>query len=277
MTIHKQTDRSPDPLEWYSTDLVSAPHAMFARSGGVSAFPFAGLNLSYGVGDAPEAVKVNRQLVKQCLGLEYLVSAQQVHGDLVIITDDIQQDTELPGCDGLITSQPGVGLLIQQADCQAVQLHDPIQGVVAAVHSGWRGSVFNITGKTVAIMQDHYGVNPADLRAVISPSLGPCCAQFINYLQELPGSLHCWQVKPDYFDFWAITRSQLAEAGLPEEQVETVGICTSCSRSFFSYRRAVRQGDGTTGRNGSVIALAQQTSCSQSSSEGCGQSARGSS
>jgi YfiH family protein len=232
---------------------------MFASSGGASRSPFAGLNLSFGVGDDSDAVTLNRQQVKKHFDLQYLVSARQVHGKRIIIAEDIKQDTEFADCDAIISSQPGIGLLIQQADCQAVLLHDPVQNIIAAVHSGWRGSVLNITGKTVAAMLNHYNTNAADLRAVISPSLGPCCAEFINYRQELPESFHDRQVRPGYFDFPAITRSQLTDAGLVRKNIETAGICTKCSRDFFSYRRAVREGNGITGRNGSVISLPQET------------------
>ena len=242
-------------MRWYSSDLLSIPHAMLCRCGGVSSNSFATLNLNFGVSDDSDNVKVNRQRLKQCLGIDYLVSAVQVHGDQVVIVEDIKQDTEFAEADGLITSEPGVGLLIQQADCQAVLLHDPVQKVIAAVHNGWRGSTLNIIAKTVAAMEGYYGVNPKNLKAVISPSLGPCCAEFINFQQELPKSFHARQVTPCHFDFWAISRDQLKEAGLKDTNIETAGICTVCSKDFFSYRRAVRQGSGVTGRNGSVIAL----------------------
>jgi len=255
MNVKRYQGSAPDALEWYSTDCISAVHGMFTRSGGVSVSPFAGFNLSFAVGDVPDAVRENRQQLKKCLGLEYLVSAGQVHGDRLAVVEDIGQDTELTGYDGLITSQPGVGLLIQQADCQAVLIHDPVEKVVAAVHSGWRGSTLNISGKTVTVMEKNFGVNPADLRVVISPSLGPCCAEFSNYRLELPRLFHTWQVKPCYFDFWAITRSQLTAAGVMEKNIVTAAICTECSKDFFSYRRAVKRGNGITGRNGSVIAL----------------------
>lgn len=255
MTVKRHQGEKTDPVEWYTTDVISAPHGMFCCSGGGSASPFTGLNLSFAVGDVPDRVRENRRQLKKWLGLEHLVSAGQVHGDQLVIVEDISRDRELRGFDGLITSQPGVGLLIQQADCQAVLLHDPVRKVVAAVHSGWRGSRRNITGRAVGEMEQHYGVDPADLRAVISPSLGPCCAEFTNYRLELPQSFHPQQVKPCYFDFWAITRSQLTAAGLLEKNIETVGICTACSKDFFSYRRAVKSADGITGRNGSVIAL----------------------
>jgi YfiH family protein len=255
MIVQQQINRPQGPVSWHRSDILTVPHGMFTRLGGVASPPFASLNLSFGVGDSPERVFENRRLIKQCLGLEYLVSANQVHGDQVIIAEDILQDIEFTGFDSLITSQRGVGLLIQQADCQAVLLHDSVQQVIAAVHSGWRGSTLDITGRTVSMMEKQYGVQPADLRAVISPSLGPCCAQFTNYRLELPKSFHSMQVKPGYFDFWEITRNQLIEAGLCGENIETAEICTMCSSDFFSYRRAVQQRNGITGRNGSVISL----------------------
>ena len=255
MIFQLQKDPAADSMRWYSSDLLSIPHAMLCRYGGVSSNSFATLNLSFGVGDDSDDVRVNRQRLKQCPGIHFLVSAVQVHGDQVVLVEDIGQDTEFTEADSLITREPGVGLLIQQADCQAVLLHDPVQEVIAAVHNGWRGSTLNIIAKTVAAMRDYYRVNSDTLKAVISPSLGPCCAEFINFQQELPKSFQSRQVSPFHFDFWAISRDQLTEAGLKDTNIETAGICTVCNRDFFSYRRAVRQGSGVTGRNGSVIAL----------------------
>ncbi len=255
MIIQHNNMHPQDSASWYSSDILAVPHGMFTRLGGVSLPPFDGLNLSFSVGDQAEKVRENRRILKQCLPMEHLVSATQVHGERVAVAEEIRQDMEFFEYDAIVTSQPGVGLLIQQADCQAVLLHDPVQNVIAAVHNGWRGSTLNIAGRTVAVMQQQYGVNPVDLKAVISPSLGPCCAQFTNYRLELPESFHSCRVSSDYFDFWAITRRQLTEAGLRDENIEAAAICTMCSRDFFSYRRAMQQGDGTTGRNGSVISL----------------------
>ena len=125
---------------------------------------------------------------------------------------------------------------------------------VAAAHCGWRGSVLNIIATTVAALCTTFAVRPDSLRAVISPSLGPCCAEFIHYRTELPEWMHAYQVRPNHFDFWAISRRQLVEAGLRPEHIDTAGLCTRCRREFFSYRRAAKTG-GVTGRNGSIIGL----------------------
>jgi len=223
----------------------------FSRHGGVSPPPWDSCNLSFACGDAPANVRENRQRVKAGLGLNILVAARQVHGDRVVCIDHRPAvDLEVSDCDALITRQPGIGLLVQQADCQAVLLADPVQQVVGICHCGWRGSILDIIGKTVAAMQTHFGSDPADLHAAVSPSLGPCCAEFVNHRNELPAAFRPYMVRPAYFDFWAISRDQLIGAGLAADRIHIASICTRCTPDYFSYRR-----DHHTGRCGTVVAI----------------------
>ena len=145
--------------------------------------------------------------------------------------------------------------MIQQADCQAVLLFDPVRNVAAAVHCGWRGSVANILEKVVYRMISGFGVSPEELLVAISPSLGPCCAEFVNYKKELPVAFRSFKVQEDYFDFWRISKHQLVSAGVIEENITVTGSCTCCSKDYFSYRRSSRISDGVTGRNCSVIVM----------------------
>jgi len=170
-------------------------------------------------------------------------------------TDTTEDSHEVEGYDALISNQPGTALMIQQADCQAVLLFDPVKNVIGAVHSGWRGTVANIIGETIMQMGRHYGTDPKNLQAGISPSLGPCCAEFVNYRKELPEAFQRYQVKNNHFDFWQISVRQLSEAGLRSVAIRKPDVCTSCSEDYFSYRRAVREGDPVCGRHGSVICL----------------------
>ncbi len=225
-------------------------HGVFARHGGCSAGEFTSLNVGLHVGDMRENVYTNRERIKGCLDLEALFSAKQIHQDKIAIVDSSKPESELDGFDALITKTPGVGLMIQQADCQAVLLHDPVKDVIANIHSGWRGSVQNIIAKTVVAMQERFGCDPADMLAGISPSLGPCCAEFNNYQDELPPHFHSYEVGERKFDFWAISQDQLCSAGLMRANIEIAGTCTVCDPNYFSYRR-----EGTTGRFASVIAL----------------------
>lgn len=245
-----------DPIPHYTSELLPVPHALLTRVGGVSSGLFASLNLSHHVGDAAEHVEANRELVRTTLTLDRLCAVHQVHGDQIAVIDEkYPENEEADGYDALITTAPGIGLLIQQADCQAVLLSCPKQQVVAAVHCGWRGSVLNIISKTVQRLSKQFAVHPKNLRAVISPSLGPCCAEFIHYRRELPAWMQAYQVQPHYFNFWAISCRQLEESGILPHHIDVIGLCTRCNHQFFSYRRASVLQNGMTGRNGSIIAL----------------------
>jgi hypothetical protein len=235
----------------YFPHLPAVSSATFSRHGGASEQPYHSRNVGLHVGDDEALVLQNRAIIKEELGLARLVSAKQVHGDSILNVDWLPDaDVEHAGHDALMTNIPEIGLMIQQADCQAVMLYDPEHGAVANIHSGWRGSVANIIAKTVAAMIFAYGTRPAALLAAISPSLGPCCGEFVQYRTELPLSFHAYQVQPNHFDFWAISRDQLRAAGVRIEHIEIAGRCTVCNENYFSYRR-----DRVTGRFASVIGM----------------------
>ncbi len=236
-------------------------HAVFTRHGGVSSPPYDSLNTAFDNGDRPEAVQRNLERVASWTGLECLATTRQVHGDAVLLIDEDAIRTweaisengfrllRGPEADAMVTDRPGVGLMIRIADCQAVFLVDPVKKVVANVHNGWRGSVQNILGRVVTVMKQHYGCRPEDIRAAVSPSLGPCCAEFRNFEDELPESFWTFQVRPMYFDFWQITRHQLMAAGVSPKHIFTAGHCTVCrSDRYFSYRK-----NKVTGRMAAVI------------------------
>lgn len=246
---------TPLSCRYHRSKLLTLPHGMFNRLDGSSLPPFSSFNVSYGVGDDPATVDANRQRLKKTLAVLFLVSAQQMHGNRIYCAADISADTEVAGYDALITNQPGVGLLIQQADCQAVLMHDPDKKVIAAVHCGWRGSAVNIIGLTIAEMQRRYRTDPAALRVAVSPSLGPCCAEFINYRKELPRQLQQFRESGNHFNFWDISASQLIAAGVKAKRIDIARICTACDHDYFSYRRAKKRREATTGRNGSAICL----------------------
>jgi YfiH family protein len=244
-------------LSFYQSPLLAAfpelIHGFFTRRGGVSGEPYDSLNLSFSVGDHRQAVMENRRRVQEALELSVLASAHQKHGQrFAVVTRDPEASLEQVGAaDILLSRRPGVGLLIKQADCQAVLIYDPGRRVVANVHCGWRGQVQNVLGEAVARLRERYGSRPADLYAAVSPSLGPCCAEFVRFREEFPRELWHYQVRPDYFDLWRLSRDQLLAAGLQPERLDLAGLCTRCHPSeFFSYRR-----DKITGRQGTVIAL----------------------
>jgi len=244
-----------DGISYNVCDHLAVPHAMFTRHGGVSPSPFTSLNCGNLVGDAPDNVAENRKKMARMLGFDKIKTVTQVHGDRILIITDPAQETGQEQADAMLTAITDICLLIQQADCQAILLYDPVRRVIGAVHSGWRGSVVNIIGKTIATMKASFSCTPADIQAVISPSLGPCCAEFIHYKKELPAPLHSFHIGNDHIDFWAISSWQLKSAGLRPGNIWGSNRCTMCNTDYFSYRRSVRNGKKETGRNGSMIAL----------------------
>ncbi len=248
-------------LSFYQFDsLLTHPelgHGVFTRRNGHSSPPFKSLNTSFGVGDDPAHVQRNRTAIQSSLGAQQMVFARQVHGvDIHVIASEadaltLENATAPPRVDAMVTNLHHRYLTVQVADCQPVLLYDTHRRVIANVHAGWRGSIRNIIGRTVRTMQDTFQSDPGDIVAGIGPSLGLCCAEFRHYRREIPSEY--WRYKNDqhHFDFWAISRDQLVEAGVARENIHISGICTRCHPElFFSYR-----GEGLTGRFAAVIGL----------------------
>ena len=231
-------------------------HAVVSRRGGFSRAPYASLNIGRRVGDDPSAVAANRERLQWMTGGPQIYTRQD-HGTRIRVISRSRGESAASmsaphaAADALVTDVPGVRLMIQTADCQAVMLFDPGRRVVANVHCGWRGSVADIIGRSVACMVDEFDCDPRRMIAAIGPSLGPCCAEFVNFETEIPSALWPFRVGRYHFDFWRISRHQLMAAGLSADHVHTAGICTRCNpHLFFSYRAAKQ-----TGRFAAMIGL----------------------
>ena len=218
-------------------------HGIFTRQGGQSRGAFNALNVGLGIGDAPDAVAENRRRVAACLGVDQLVFINQVHQDGIVVVKEEDRFarsgslSEKRTGDAMITDVPGICLAIQVADCQAVVLYDSDHAVVANIHSGWRSSIVNIIGKTVETMAAKFGCDPGNLLVGVGPSLGPCCAEFVNFKHEIPKKFWPYRVSQDHFDFWEISRDQLIQAGVSDKNIEISGCCTCCHPElFYSYR-----------------------------------------
>jgi hypothetical protein len=228
-------------------------HRVFTRNNGSSRPPYDSLNVSYAIGDDHLSVYRNILTIKQNTGADRVIYMNQQHGDMVISLKDglVEVPEQVFDADALITDIPGTAIMVKQADCQGIILFDPIKKAVAVVHSGWRGSVQNISGKTVEKMCTGFGSDPENIIAAIGPSLGRCCAEFTTYEEIFPPHFKDFIHGKAHFDFWAITEKQLINSGLKKENIEKAGICTKCNRGlFYSYR-----GEGITGRFATVAMI----------------------
>src|ERR1700761_7153993 len=165
-------------LTWPALD-AGVTAAVTARVGGVSDGPYATLNLSLSVADDQDRVLENRRRLAAALGTSPgdFVFARQVHGATVRVVGDADRgsgayslDDAIESADALVTTTPGLVLAILTADCLPVVLYDPVAGVLACVHAGWRGTVAGVTAAAVAALCD-LGSRPADIIAGLGPAI----------------------------------------------------------------------------------------------------------
>ena len=253
--------RSDGRLKWYAYESFPDDRVIqgaFTRMGGVSAKPFASLNVGSSVGDDADYVAANHEAIYRALEMEAgsVVSAQQMHGDNVVVVSPENRGKTLPGTDALISAVPGIVLLLRFADCVPISLYAPREGVLGLAHAGWRGTVSNIVGKTVRAMVSTFGCEPEGILAGLGPSIGPCCYQVGEEVmrrarRSLPSaetffSNHDAQGRA-YLDLWRANDVLLREAGVIH--VESAELCTCCHQhEFFSHR-------GEAGRTGRFAVL----------------------
>jgi len=177
-----------DGIQWLEFEQLKEcsriKQGIFLRQGGKSPQPFNSFNLGTRVGDAPENVAYHLEKVSTLLRIPQLRWVEQVHGKNCMLLSDPKMASHAIAADALITTLSDVGLMIHHADCQAAIIYDPVRQVIANVHSGWRGSVHNIYGEVIRLMQTAYQCHPSNLLVCISPSLGPQDAEFVNYREE---------------------------------------------------------------------------------------------
>lgn len=218
-----------------------------SREDGISEPPFATRNLAAHVGDDPAAVRHNRSLVAQEVQAGTLVTMRPNHGNNVAFVTS--RDDEVMDVDAIITREPGVGLLAQGADCAPIVMADLEQGVIAAVHCGWRGVVAGIVPATLAAFAE-LGAIPswARIGPTICPSCYPVGADVVSAFAAAGGVVARTSAGEPSVDIRASIREQFHDAGV---STMVHGGCTFEDMNQFSYRR-----DGVTGRHGAAIVLA---------------------
>ena len=236
-------------------------HAVFTRIGGVSVGALASLNVGSSVGDDPAKVTENQRRALAVLGArtDQVVTCHQVHGANVHVACRNDRGTVFSSCDGMVTVELDLALMLRFADCVPVLLFDPVRRTLALLHAGWRGMIAGVVHAGLRRMSDEFASAPADIIAGVGPAIGPCCYQVgpevvsaaLDVLGSAGHSLVAERSGATYLDLPGAVEMQLQQAGV--KRIELSGMCTSCCRDkFFSHR-----GDGgRTGRFAVVASLA---------------------
>lgn len=210
--------------------------AVSTRTGGVSEKPF-NLNLSYNVGDKTEHVKMNRKIFFGYLNIDEsrLVYQNQTHSDYSVY---VKNSSFIKNNDALFTDKKNLFLCLTVADCLPVFLYHP-EGIIAAIHSGWKGSHRQIVYKTVLKVCEYFGLNPSELIAYIGPGLSVENFEVGKEVAELFDGNVIRICENKYFlDNKLENKNQLMKAGVKEINIEISEYCTyKEERLFHSYRR----------------------------------------
>ena len=202
---------------------------------------------------------------------EHLVTLGQVHGRDVRLAQNTHAgygarpgSVQIGFGDALVTSEIGPVLMTLHADCQPVLIVDPGAArrgpAVGVVHAGWRGTVMDIVGATLAVMAAAFGTRADDVHAVLGPAIGRCCYDVgddvVDAWRQTTGADGEEALTEDgqrhRFSLTAANALLLNRAGVRVANIETSGICTRCDGDhWFSHRG---QGDQT-GRFGAMIAI----------------------
>lgn len=223
------------------------------RHGGYSQGNYGELNVNLYCGDTPEAIAKNRKLLCKALAVaeDRLVMPHQVHDTGVsqigktffLLSEDIRKQV-LEGIDALITNMKHICIGVSTADCIPIIIYDPEHHAAGVVHSGWRGTVANITGRVVTSMQRAYQSNPEMLKAVIGPGISLKNFEVGDEVYEAfsdagyPMEQISRKEQKWHIDLWACCRLQLEATGIKAENIEESGICTYDEvEDYFSARR----------------------------------------
>ena len=191
------------------------------------------------MGDDPEVVVANRAHI----GAAQFMN--QVHGDEIIIVDSIT--TDVPTCDGLITTKPAISLAVMVADCIPLLLVS--KEAVGAIHVGRAGLVNRIALKAIHTMRS---LGSIDIHAILGPSICGACYEVPfemqqDVMQEHPRAFATTRKGTPGLDLPKALIADLVSAGVSYEASTS---CTYEDEMYFSHRR-----QNPTGRFAGVISL----------------------
>jgi polyphenol oxidase len=242
-------------FDWLQAEWPAPPSVRTAstlRSGGVSTPPFDTLNLGVHVGDVADAVRNNRQRLRDTLSLPGEPCwLNQVHGTAVV---EAAHWSSPPSADACIARAPGWVCAVMTADCLPVLFCSREGDRVAAAHAGWRGLAGGVLESTVSSL----GLPGSELLVWLGPAIGPDAFEVgdevrIAFTSQDAAASRAFRPsrRPGHWlaDLYLLARLHLARLGVTA--VYGGGLCTfSDEARFFSFRR-----DGQTGRMASLIWL----------------------
>lgn len=208
-------------------------------------------SIAFDRGEENERISLNRNYLFEKLGMPVL-ELHQIHSNILHFNpkETLYSERAALEGDGIATNAAKHALMIKTADCQPILFTHKKGRHIMALHVGWRGNRNDFILQAVAKFCEKYKLAAKDLLAVRGPSLGPQESEFTNFNTEWGDAYKEWYtVQTQTLDLWTLTRHQLKQAGLLQENIYGIDFCTkTMSKQYFSHRE-----NNQTGRQASII------------------------
>lgn len=209
-------------------------------------------NLSLSVGDDERIVKENREAFFNYFGLttSQIAFQMQIHSDIITPVDKAGVCNE---SDAMITSKTNLGLVISAADCTSLYIYDYKKKVIAAIHSGWRGTKDKIVLKTLQKLLSDFNCESENMFVYIGPSISQANYEVGKEVAEQFDGKYLKLINNKfYLDVAGANYDMLISLGIPKANIQKSDLCTyEFNELLHSYRR-----DGLkSGRSFGLIAM----------------------
>lgn len=196
---------------------------------------------------------INLKSLKKEFNLEDLNYVKQIHSDYIISYKG-KSIKDYEG-DSIITKETNKGIGVFTADCVPILIFDEESKTIAAIHSGWKGTIESITKKTLEKMIIDNKININTTKIIIGPHIRNCCYEVSAELKER--FLNVTKIDEDKLfnnrnlNLEECILKNVREIGILEENIYSLDLCTHCSKEIklFSYRKSI----GTYGRLFSLV------------------------
>lgn len=196
--------------------------------------------------------------LKEEFNVEDVIYLRQIHSDTVLKYSKDSPNIRDEEGDAIITNEKNTIIGVFTADCVPIILVDEKAGAIAAIHSGWRGTFESITLKTIKKMINEFNTEVENIKAYIGPHIRKCCYEvsedlkndFLNKKRTIKKEE---LLNGNNLNLEACIIDDLKKAGVIEDNINSINLCTYCSKEIklHSYRKS----QGSYGRMFSFVML----------------------
>lgn len=207
----------------------------------------------------PEDILENRKKLATSLSseMDHFVCANQTHSanfHRVTIEDKGRgartQDTAIPDTDALYTFESNIILTSFSADCVPIIFYNKVNGLIGVIHSGWQGTIKEVTLKLFNHLKNAENCNPRDFHVQIGSALSQekfevdidVYTKFNNLGYAKDYIYFKSSTNKYHIDNQLTVKKQCELAGIPTDQITIDPTCTFISPDGFSYREDRQSG-----------------------------------